>query len=307
MLRYRTMLATGATAALLLATAPAGVAAAAPAPRPPTGRILFLDLTRSDRAGELRSVRPDGTGPVGYGRDFQWYASPDYSPDGAEIAYAEGFSVRALSAVDGSGDRWLADGPCGPAFPRWSPDGRWVAFEACGDIYAVNRGGPSAGFRNVTESGLNDLWPAWSPSGGLIASATHPGVHVYRAAGSAPRTVSDLPAARGLDWSPNGRTFAVEAAGDLWLVDAVTGRERRLTDTPDVFESSPIWSPDGRWLAYGSGPAAPPTPPHPEDPNPPDPVSTASLDPQVWLMTATGTHRHSTGVAGVPSSWRTGR
>ena len=306
MLRYRDMLTTGTIAVMLLVTAPAGVAQAAAPNPPPGGRILYLGLERSDGRGELRSTRPDGTGAVGYGPKLHWgYASPDYSPDGTESAYAESYSVRAMSAIDGSGDRWLGDGQCGAAFPRWSPDGKWVAFEACADIYAAGKGGSGSHPRRLTDEsdGVSNLWPAWSPSGSRLATAGLPGVHIYRSGSFAPRMLSDLPGARGLDWSPNGRTFAVEAAGDLWLVDAVTGRERRLTNTPDFFESSPIWSPDGRWLAYGSGPLAPPPPPHPELPPSED---LASADPQIWLMTASGTHRHSTGVAGVPSSWRAG-
>ncbi|MFF5289109.1 PD40 domain-containing protein [Paractinoplanes globisporus] len=58
--------------------------------------------------------------------------------------------------------------------------------------------------------------------------------------------LTDLPAARGLDWSPRGNTIAVVAAGDLWLVDAVTGAKRQVTNTPDVAEENPVWSPDGQ-------------------------------------------------------------
>jgi TolB protein len=106
---------------------------------------------------------------------------------------------------------------------------------------------------------------------------------------------ADLPAAWHLDWNPDGRSIAVEAAGDLWLVDVATASTRRLTDTPGITESSPVWSPDGRWLSYGSGP---------DDPTAPDPNS-AAIDPQIWLMTSAGAQRHSTGVHGVPTSWRT--
>ncbi|WP_229068874.1 hypothetical protein [Actinoplanes sp. DH11] len=305
MLQYRNMLATGAIAATLLVTGTPAAAAAAPAQ--PGGRILLLDSERSDRAGTLTSVRPDGTGVFDYGQELPAYASPDYSPDGGEIAYTQGFDIRAMSAVDGSGDRWLIGAPCGPAYPRWSPDGQWVAFESCGDIRTVHKDNADTGHRLVTPADGGNLQPAWSPTGARIATAAVTSVNIYRSAeGTTTRTLSDLPATQ-LDWSPNGRTIAVQARGDLWLVDAVTGRERQVTNTPDVYESSPVWSPDGRWLAYASGAAAPPTPPFPDDPAPPPAVSTASLNPQIWLMTATGADQHSTGVAGVPTSWRTGK
>ena len=302
MIRYRAVLATGAIVALLAATAPAGAAQAAPAR--PGGRILYLHLIHSHDAGELESVRPDGTAQTSHGRELVYYSEPDFSPDGREIAYVDGFSVRVMAAADSTVDRQLGDWPCAPSGPSWSPDGRWVAFETCGDIFRVDRAGYQAGYLNVTDSGLSDLNAAWSPSGRVIATATRPGVHLYRAAGSAPRMLSDLPGARRLDWNPDGRTLAVEALGDLWLVDARTGRARQLTRTPGLVESSPVWSPDGRWLAYATGPAAP-VPPNPEDPSVPgEPGSGGSVNPQIWLMTAGGTARHSTGVAGVPTSWR---
>jgi TolB protein len=192
--------------------------------------------------------------------------------------------------TDGSNDQLLGQAPWNPSNPRWSPDGQWVAVEAGGDIYKV-RVATADGLENVTISdGVNDLQPAWSPGGAWIATATNPGIHIYRADGSAPRRLTDLPDATRLDWSPNGRSFAVQAAGDLWLVDARTGATRQLTNTPDVVEASPVWSPDGRWLAYGRGDVIP--------------ESSDFANPQIWLMTAGGTRAHSTGIAGVPTSWR---
>jgi TolB protein len=288
--RYRIAVALGTIAALVAGT-PAVAAEAAL--RRPDGRILTLAVTQGHGSGELRSVRPDGTGVVAYGRELPWYSSPDYAPDGAQIAYVGDFSVWLMGA-DGSNDRPLAGGPCGPSSPRWSPDGRWVAFESCSDIYVVSADGPAAGLRNVTANDLNDLQAAWNPRGTRIATATLPGVHVYRAGGSPAREISSLPGAFRLDWNPNGRTLAVAANEDLWLIDVRTGAEVQLTDTPDLVESDPVWSPDGRWLAFGRGPV---------DPDHPDEQG-AARDPQVWLMTATGARAHSTGVPGIPTSWR---
>jgi TolB protein len=285
--RHRIMLAVGMTA-VLVAGGPATSAAAAP--DRPGGRILTLAVTQEYGNGELRSVRPDGRSIVSYGLQFPWFASPDYAPDGNRIAYVDSFDIRVMAA-DGSDDRWLVGAPCGPSSPRWSPDAQWIAFESCSDIYQVSADGYAGGFFNATQNDLNDLQASWSPQGGRFATATLPGVHVYRADGSPPREISDLPGAVRLDWNPTGRTIAVAAEGDLWLINLVTGAHRRLTNTPAVVEAHPVWSPDGRWLAFARGPDDPDTP-------------GAALSPRVWLMTAAGTRAHSTGVPGIPTSWR---
>jgi Tol biopolymer transport system component len=57
--------------------------------------------------------------------------------------------------------------------------------------------------------------------------------------------------------SPDEKTVAVEVIDphietpDIWLVDASRGVMSRLTSEPGA-ERSPLWSPDGRWMAYAS-------------------------------------------------------
>jgi Tol biopolymer transport system component len=83
---------------------------------------------------------------------------PDYSPDGSRITYADGWSVYTARA-DGTDRQRVLDGGNVPAFPRWSPDGTEVAFEA-GHIGAARTDTTST---RTTDSGLT---VAWAPSGG---------------------------------------------------------------------------------------------------------------------------------------------
>jgi Tol biopolymer transport system component len=49
--------------------------------------------------------------------------------------------------------------------------------------------------------------------------------------------------------SPDGRTIAFDILGRLYLVDAAGGRARTLSSGM-AFESQPVFSPDGRWIAF---------------------------------------------------------
>lgn len=50
--------------------------------------------------------------------------------------------------------------------------------------------------------------------------------------------------------SPSGKRVAVSARGDIWSLPAEHGSPRNATRTSGVFERSPSWSPDGRWIVY---------------------------------------------------------
>ena len=51
--------------------------------------------------------------------------------------------------------------------------------------------------------------------------------------------------------SPDGSTIAFSSGGDIWTVP-VTGGEARLLIAHPAFESRPLYSPDGKWLAFNS-------------------------------------------------------
>jgi dipeptidyl aminopeptidase/acylaminoacyl peptidase len=59
------------------------------------------------------------------------------------------------------------------------------------------------------------------------------------------------------DLSPDGTQIALEVNeengfGEIWLMDAARGTRVPLTRTPDQWEYSPRWSPDGRYVAFSN-------------------------------------------------------
>ena len=56
---------------------------------------------------------------------------------------------------------------------------------------------------------------------------------------------------RDVKISPDGRTIAFAYQGDIWTVPATGGHATRLTSMPS-YDSSPVWSPDSRRIAFAS-------------------------------------------------------
>ncbi|MFL5685049.1 MAG: hypothetical protein ACJ77D_03240 [Chloroflexota bacterium] len=152
-------------------------------------------------------------------------------PDGGEILYERQAEPEALyvMAGDGSRPRELV-GPtvdacsctvAGP--PRWSADGRAVAFtirldDAESRIYVVDADG--TGLRRLTdESGPGiELDPTWSPAGDRVAFDRWQGgpgdrqirpIGIVAATGGHVESAGLAPAAEGalIEWSPDGRTI----------------------------------------------------------------------------------------------------
>ena len=121
--------------------------------------------------------------------------------------------------------------------------------------------------RLTAEPGTRDA-PVWSPDSTTLAfmhtaDATPPRVH-FRGLGqndleeAMPGDGFQMPA----DWSRDGRFLAFvnsafarvanDQQSDVWLVDLARGRRSVPLLNTRFHESTPVFSPDGRWLAFTS-------------------------------------------------------
>ncbi|MCG6962359.1 MAG: serine/threonine-protein kinase [Acidobacteria bacterium] len=221
---------------------------------------VSFDAKRLEVAGApvpvLQGVGGDPSSGAGY---F------DVAPDGTFVYLSGDLSARALylTLVDHKGNAVRAPlTPRGFGYPRFSPDGTRVAVTVGtnpvgtdGDVWLFT---PSSGaMERLTFSG-NAIFPTWTPDGSRIAYMEMQGAEILIKAADgtgAPQEVLKSPNGVTLpgSWSPDGHTLAYVRIGksmDIYLL-TVGGK-------PRLFErdaSDPVFSPDGRWIAYSS-PAA---------------------------------------------------
>jgi dipeptidyl aminopeptidase/acylaminoacyl peptidase len=188
-------------------------------------------------------------------------AEPQLSPDASRVAYSRSRADRDLdratshiflSSIDGSQTRQLTWSGDHNREPRWSPDGRWLAFvsdrrERQSGLYVMPIDGPGEA-RELTRHLQNIGHLAWSPDGRFIAYTTpfdpeNPDEQPYPK-NRAPK----VHVTRRLDYKQDNRGWLNDVRQQVFVVEVATGERRRLTSEPDDLWY-PQWSPDGRTLA----------------------------------------------------------
>ena len=186
----------------------------------------------------------------------------DLSPDGRTLAYFsefEGGRGLFVLPVDGGEPRLLlkkseCEESC--ASPRWSPDGKTLAYTYKDGLYTI----PASGGAPKKLSTLT-LWEAWtvrwSPDGKHIAALAYRkgeeenAVYVVPAEGGEAKLLSGVNKnyKEGLEWTPDGQSlvYHLSKKNSKILKTFLDGRPPELfLEKPDEWYYFGVWAPDGK-------------------------------------------------------------
>jgi Tol biopolymer transport system component len=211
-------------------------------------RLVYLskNYTSFDRgiySFQLRTINADGSkdrrlltidrccGTPKIAVAGQWVYAPAWSPDGRSIAFVSS-TIVCLSwgacgvqsslmrvGIDGKQLETLAVDAASNDEPKWSPDGKRIAYTSATGVSVVGADGIGL---PVRVNPLDQMaWaPAWSRDGRLAYLATEQTDVIY------------------------------PQKGDIWVARPDGTGRRRL---PATSFDPPSWSPDSRWIAFSDG------------------------------------------------------
>ncbi len=167
------------------------------------------------------------------------------SPDGRQIALQLWQHIWILDIE--SGEARPLTNPISPPdehwFPRWSPDGEFIAYFSLrkdAGLFVVPASGGSP--RQLTD-GEFDLWPSWSPDSKTIVFERLGGLYtIPTEGGTLNRITADTIYAQHPAWSPDGKWIAFSTDGYLSIISPDGDPIRQITKGPN--DHAPSWSPD---------------------------------------------------------------
>jgi dipeptidyl aminopeptidase/acylaminoacyl peptidase len=198
---------------------------------------------------------------------FETLGDPRFSPDGSTIAFVvttvdqkQNRRRSAIWSVPSDGSRepiTLTTAPQSSNSPRWSPDGKAIAFlsarpapgDAAGEttrtqVWLLPLGGGEP--RRVTNllNGVTSF--QWSPDGTKLVAVGRSGPS------DTAKPPSDVRHYRNANYKFNDSGWFDDKRAHLWVVQIESGRSTQLTSGDSWNDADPQWSPDSRKIAFVS-------------------------------------------------------
>jgi dipeptidyl aminopeptidase/acylaminoacyl peptidase len=195
---------------------------------------------------------------------------PRLSPDGEWIAYtvttadleADELSTRIwrVPAAGGTAEPLTSETESSSS-PRWSPDGRFLAFlsrrgEGPTEVWTLSLRGGEAVRRTDTAQGVEAL--EWSPDSRrmvlVMQDARPEQIEAKKRRDAGEPAKEETPPPHVIDrlqFKEDYEGYLDRYRAHLYVLDLDSGRMRQVT-SGDYEDSEPAWSPDGRTLAFVS-------------------------------------------------------
>jgi len=201
---------------------------------------------------------------------FQVLSSPQISPSGHAIVYCvqrvdqksekKYVNLWIVSTEPGSLPHQYTYGDQVDANPRWSPDGKLIAFissrgdkEKPAQIYLIETEGGEARSLTKIEGDIDDF--IWSPDAKTLVLSVRKTDSEVLEREKKPELKALSTPVRHYDrvfYKLDGYGYLPHERTHLWSVDVKTGKTRQLTDHKVFDQTEPDISPDGKWIAYVS-------------------------------------------------------
>jgi Tol biopolymer transport system component/DNA-binding winged helix-turn-helix (wHTH) protein len=209
----------------------------------PSGELVRYDMDRKEFVPFLGGRSVDR---LAFTRDGQWLAY---------VEYPEGTLWRARS--DGTEQLQLTFPPLQAGSPRWSADGKRIAFHASqpGNLWksfviSAEGGNPEP----LASEPFTQASPDWMPDGSdsIIYSRAYqgegPALYTFDLASGRSERIAGTDGLYGPIWSPDGRHLSVvdPVTDYVFLLDLKTGKRTQIAGPARW----PAWSPDSRYIYF---------------------------------------------------------